>query len=819
MADLGGVGAATAMTPPASGPGNENGGRVSLGRFSIRSFRAKFVLVVGAAVVFDLVLAGGVSIWNMQRLSRDARHEISAGLTQSTEQFLQTSIEMTTSQADLLLERVHSEVTMLANGMQFLIDHPDVKGALGDAMLADPSLTRPLVYNERVYNEEGEEEGGWAQNQSGSASAVSVWGYLLDDRLQPLPDTAREIRDSKFLDLMGPAIMKTGAAKLQVYYVGPKQASILRASPYSEQAQTFDKLYPGHNDGPNFWDFFFPGVYEGWESWLADPAARPVDSDIVMTEPYVDAITGLLIISFFHPLWTADRKEVAGMVAVDITLDQLTSLVESITLGDTGFGFLVMSTGNVIAINETGEQTIGLVASDVDGQGVTGIDRSIRNSTHPAIADMPLPTDNAVAIQHLSLEEQGAETPYLVLKQQLRATNLWTEGGIRSEHMTVGFMVSEEEVYQLLTAVEDGISAATARIYNLQVTVLMVSLIIVFVAVYAISGRITAGLSALADAARRLENKDYSVRVRIPTRDEVGKVGVAFNRMVQEIRDHTENLEGLVEERTHNLEVANREIVSLNEQLKSENLRLGAELEIAHRIQKMVLPRDSELEQIPKLEIAGYMEPADEVGGDYYDVLQDGSRIKVGIGDVTGHGLESGVLMLMVQSVARALHEKGDRDSKRFLETLNRAIFKNIERTQSDKHLSLAFVDYEDQAVELSGQHEEVLLARPGRDLECINTMELGFPIGLEFDIAPFIHTRKIGFTSGDMLILHTDGVTEAENDEGVLFGMDRLCASVKDHCRGTAAEAVAGIVKDLKLHIGSQKIHDDITLVAMKHR
>ena len=127
-------------------------------------------------------------------------------------------------------------------------------------------------------------------------------------------------------------------------------------------------------------------MYEGWQSWLADPSTRQVDSNIVMTEPYVDAITGILIVSFFHPLWTADRTDVAGMVAVDITLDQLTSLVESVTLADTGFGFLLMSNGNVIAINESGEKTIGLVSSDVGGQGVTGIDRSIRNSVHPAIA-------------------------------------------------------------------------------------------------------------------------------------------------------------------------------------------------------------------------------------------------------------------------------------------------------------------------------------------------------------------------------------------------------------------------------------------------
>ena len=788
---------------------NDTGGW-SWSRHLFGSFRAKFVLVVGAAVVFDLVLSGGVSIWNMQRLSEGARQEISEGLTQSTEQFLQTSIEMTTSQADLLLERVHSEVAMLAHEMQFLIDHPDVKSDLGMAIADDPELTSPLVYNP---------EGGWSQNQPGAPSVISVWGYLLDENREPLPGVAQEIRDSKFFDLVGPTLMTTGAPKLQVYYVGPKHASILRVTPYSELAQTFDRLYPGHNDGPNFWDFFFPGVYESWQSWLADPDIRPVDSNIVMTEPYVDAATGILIVSFFHPLWTADRTDVAGMVAVDITLEQLTSLVESITLADTGFGFLLMSKGNVMAINDVGETTLGLVSSDVDGQGVTGIDRSIRNSVHPAIAEMRLPTGNEVTIQHLTLDEGGLGTDYLVIQKQLLPANLWNPDGITEESMTVGFVVPEEEVYQLLTAVEGGISDATSRIYNLQIGVLLVSLMIIFFAVYAISGRITAGLSDLANASRRLEQKDYSVRVTIPTRDEVGKVGVAFNSMVQEIQYHTENLENLVEERTRNLEEANRKIVSLNEQLRSENLRLGAELEVAHRIQTMVLPRASELDQVDRLEIAGYMEPADEVGGDYYDVLQDGSRIKVGIGDVTGHGLESGVLMLMVQSVARALYEKGDHDNQRFLETVNRAIYKNIERTESDKHLTLAFIDYDDDEVTLTGQHEEVLMVRGDGSLERIDTMDLGFPIGLEFDIASFINSRKLAFNRGDTLILHTDGVTEAENSKGALFGLDRLCDSARANSRGAAADVVNGIITDLRAHIGAQKIHDDITLVVMKHR
>ena len=79
----------------------------------------------------------------------------------------------------------------------------------------------------------------------------------------------------------------------------------------------------------------------------------------------------------------------------------------------------------------------------------------------------------------------------------------------------------------------------------------------------------------------------------------------------------------------------------------AEKTRLETELNMVRRLQEMIVPTVEELQEVAGLDIAGFMEPADEVGGDYYDVLQHNGQVKIGMGDVTGHGLESMAKLLL----------------------------------------------------------------------------------------------------------------------------------------------------------------------------
>lgn len=283
----------------------------------------------------------------------------------------------------------------------------------------------------------------------------------------------------------------------------------------------------------------------------------------------------------------------------------------------------------------------------------------------------------------------------------------------------------------------------------------------------------------------------------------------ALTQAMQELEDVNLNLEKRVVERTNELMSA-----------KAENMRMSAELEVTHQLQHMLLPREEELLQVKGLDIAGFMEPADEVGGDYYDVLTYDGRTIIGIGDVTGHGLESSVIMLMAQMAVRTLAVSKELDPVKYLNVLNRAIYDNVQRMGSHKNLTLALLEYDAGNLKLYGQHEELIIVRKETGaLERIDTIDLGFPIGLQDDISGFVHTHRVKLAPGDVAVLFTDGIPEAENSRKEYYQVERLCEVIKANFTRPVKEIRQAVIDAVRQHIGNHKVYDDITLVVMKQQ
>jgi serine phosphatase RsbU (regulator of sigma subunit) len=137
----------------------------------------------------------------------------------------------------------------------------------------------------------------------------------------------------------------------------------------------------------------------------------------------------------------------------------------------------------------------------------------------------------------------------------------------------------------------------------------------------------------------------------------------------------------------------------------------------------------------------------------------------------------------------------------------------------SDKNLSLSLLDYQQGQLRLSGQHEEMIVVRADGSLERIDTIDLGFPIGLEEDIADFISHTHVQLHPGDVVALYTDGITEAENLAGEQYGIERLCEVVRGNRQQSAEQIKQTVIDNVRSHIGKQKVYDDITLLVLKQK
>ena len=168
----------------------------------------------------------------------------------------------------------------------------------------------------------------------------------------------------------------------------------------------------------------------------------------------------------------------------------------------------------------------------------------------------------------------------------------------------IGIVVPEAEILELINVTENAVTDRRNQISTISIAMVVGFLLIVTFISVKFSNNVTQDLRTLSVAAEEVREKHYDVEIDLKSQDEIGQLGKTFKTMTQEIQAYTTNLEGMVAERTEDLQQANDEITRLNGQLKDENLRLGAELDVARQLQMMVLPPESETSAIPDLDIA-----------------------------------------------------------------------------------------------------------------------------------------------------------------------------------------------------------------------
>ena len=245
-----------------------------------------------------------------------------------------------------------------------------------------------------------------------------------------------------------------------------------------------------------------------------------------------------------------------------------------------------------------------------------------------------------------------------------------------------------------------------------------------------------------------------------------------------------------------------------------EKRRIDRDLSVARQIQASLLP--STLPHLPTVELAAFNEPAQHIGGDYYDVLRvDEHHIGLAIADVSGKGIGGALLMSVVRSMLRA-HAPGQRSPVAVLRALHRVMEDDI---ADDMFITMLYLvlDLHNRRLTIArAGHERPALIRRGE----VHFLEAAGPaIGL-LDSDAFSESlveTSVALEPGDLVALYTDGITEAMNPREEEWGLNAFL----DACRVAASDGAAPVVQNvrqrLQRHVGGRAQYDDMTLLVLR--
>jgi serine phosphatase RsbU (regulator of sigma subunit) len=228
--------------------------------------------------------------------------------------------------------------------------------------------------------------------------------------------------------------------------------------------------------------------------------------------------------------------------------------------------------------------------------------------------------------------------------------------------------------------------------------------------------------------------------------------------------------------------------------------------------------------EVPGLAINALCVPAREVGGDYYDFFPlSNDRLGVLIADVAGKGTSAALYMAELKGVVLALSQTFD-SPRDLLVEVNRVISDNLD-SRSFITITYAVIDLRKGLMTYCrAGHTPLIFLRgpasgaPGASILTPSGMVLGLHIeGAAAKFADLLEEESLSLAPGDVIVLYTDGITEAMNASSDLFGESRLSRIVEEHGHLNSAELRERILREIEAFVGDADQHDDMTMILMK--
>jgi sigma-B regulation protein RsbU (phosphoserine phosphatase) len=360
---------------------------------------------------------------------------------------------------------------------------------------------------------------------------------------------------------------------------------------------------------------------------------------------------------------------------------------------------------------------------------------------------------------------------------------LWVYGPLAQDGVLV-LLTPYAEIVKPASRAEDTIQSEIHELLVITRYGMFGVLLVVVLLAFTFSRSVSKPLQILADGARRLSEGDFDARVDIRSGDEFGEMGRVFNSVGPQLNAH---------------------------------YKLRQALDVAMEIQQNLLPQTDP--RVPGLDIAGRSLYCEETGGDYYDYLtvdgEQSGKIGVVVGDVSGHGISSALLMTTARALLRqrAAMPGG---VEQIIADVNRQLSKDVH--DSGQFMTLFFCEFnlpERSICWVRAGHDPALVYDPASDVfdELVGE---GLALGVSDRSTYECRLRKAA--AGNIVAIGTDGIWEARNAQGSMFGKDKMREIIRRHAAESANQILSAVVSGLEQFLGpDHKKEDDVTLVIAK--
>ncbi len=510
----------------------------------------------------------------------------------------------------------------------------------------------------------------------------------------------------------------------------------------------------------------YPDSYDPRQrQWYKDAVAKGKPIQKLLT----DLTTGTLILTLAEPVYFSDGR-VAGVTALDIDYRQF------------------FADWSIPAEWADNAQSMVLIYHQDAMDPAQKLEILLRNQGEEHSRDWRTPVQH----EYLNLAD-----PQLQAFQQdlLNGTSavrkityhgekvLWSYGSRHGEEPFPLVIVPYREIIGQAINAEKYVNQQVS--FSLKLSAALTVIVVIAVVLLSIirSRKVTVPIMQLANAANQLSEGNFSARVDIRTKDELEDLGKIFNGLGDRLKER--------------------------EQMKHS-------LELAKEIQQQLLPKSVPL--CPHFDLAAQSLYCDETGGDYFDFipLKNGGRQQLGlaVGDVSGHGIGSALVMATARG---ALHSLVDRHESN-LEVLASELNNQLCRGTANSDFMTMFyglLNPEEHSLSwISAGQAPIFFYRTDRQVEELYSS--GIPLGIiedtEYEMAPLIK-----FTSGEILLVGTDGIWETCNMEGEMFGAERVIELLIRQADKSADEIAKQLIAELDLFRGDHPRDDDITLMVIK--